>query len=128
MIKRKALSKAEELFALQCRALKLPVPQREHMFAAHEFGRLWRFDFSWAAHMVAVEIEGLTVNFRHGKPVVGGRHVSVKGFAEDAIKYAHAAMLGWFVVRWPQNLVKSGLAVELTRQLLVRRGWKRDAL
>ena len=121
----KKLSQGEETFALHCKAQRLPPVVREHMFATASHDRLWRFDFSWKEFMCAVEIEGLVVRFRDGKPVVSGRHASTSGFREDAIKYATAAILGWTVVRFDQTLVKDGTAIDLTMQLLTARGWQR---
>ena len=121
--KLKKISEGEVLFALHCRAARLPVPVRERMFAIEKFGRLWRFDFCFPDYWVAVEIEGLVVRYRDGKPVVYGRHATAKGFAEDCIKYAHAAILGWSVLRFNQKLVKDGTAINLTGQLLLARGW-----
>ena len=121
----KKLSSGEELFALHCRAHGLLPPVREHMFACETHGRKWRFDFSWKSFMVAVEIEGLVLRFKDGKPVVSGRHATAKGFAEDCRKYAIAAILGWTVLRFNQALVKDGTAIDLTMQLLTARGWVR---
>jgi hypothetical protein len=121
----KKLSSSEELFALHCRAEGLPPVVREHMFATETHDRLWRFDFSWREYWVAVEIEGLVVRFKDGKPVVSGRHASSKGFREDCVKYATATIIGWNVLRFDQSLVKDGTAINLTMQLLTARGWTR---
>ena len=121
----KRLSNSEELFALHCRAEALPPVVREHMFATESHDRRWRFDFSWKQFMVAVEIEGLVLRFKDGKPVASGRHATAKGFAEDCRKYAIAAILGWTVLRFNQALVKDGTAINLTMQLLTARGWAR---
>ena len=117
------VSAAEETFALQIKGLKLPPVVREHMFATEDLGRRWRFDVSWKEYWCAVEIEGLVI--RRGKTgQTMGRHTSLEGFEGDAIKYAWAAVLGWTVLRFNQRLVNNGTAIDLTRRLLLARGWQ----
>lgn len=109
--------------------------------------RQWRFDFAFPELMVAVEIEGLIVRrvwsaeLEGGGPVVVGGyvrnvkacsaitvamggHATITGFREDALKYNSAALLGWFVIRFLQNDVKPGHAIEMTQRVLAARGWK----
>jgi len=112
-------SKAEQLFAFQCAAEKLPSHVREYCFAL-SIGRAWRFDFAWPDLKVAVEIEGLVKRFINGKPYMLGRHATFSGFTEDCIKYANANILGWHVLRFNQALVKDGSAIELTAQMFVK--------
>ncbi len=58
----KPKSALEELFAFQCKALKLPAPCREIVFCE----RKWRLDFAWPDIKLAVEIEGgIWTNGRH---------------------------------------------------------------
>jgi hypothetical protein len=123
-MRRKARSGGEEAFALQCRALRLPTPVREHMFAAESHGRLWRFDFSWAAYRVAVEINGLIVRYVKGRKIVTGGHATVEGIERDNIKFATAQILGWGVLTFNQRLITNGTAIDLTMQLLKARGWQ----
>ena len=119
------MSKLEETLMLHIRAHKLPVPVREHRFAAEAVGgpgkgvrqRLkeaglkdWRFDMAWPDLMLAVEIEG--------GAWVGGRHTRGAGFAEDLRKYDAAMRLGWNVYRCDGSLVKSGHAVQTIRHLI----------
>ncbi|WP_224055555.1 hypothetical protein [Vibrio penaeicida] len=66
------MSRLEAEFALQIRALKLPVPETEFRF--HPV-RQWRFDFAWSLQKFAVEIEGGGWNH--------GRHTRGKGFSDD---------------------------------------------
>jgi very-short-patch-repair endonuclease len=119
--KKPAQSK-EELFAFQCRAMKLPPVLRNYQFA-QSMGRRWRFDFAFITHNVAVEIEGLTVRRIGGELVCTGRHASIEGFKGDCTKYASAALLGWTVLRFEQSQVKAGLAIDMTQRLLFARGW-----
>jgi len=129
----KARSK-EELFAFQCRAMRLPPVVTQFRFAADapvpgQRGkppkpRQWRFDFAWPEYRLAVEIEGLVVRRIGGQLIVTGRHASVKGFKDDCEKYAAAALLGWTVLRFEQSQVKSGYAINMTQRVLYARGWK----
>ncbi len=94
-----ASSAAEESFALQIRALKLPEAAREHRFCE----RMWRFDFAWPERKLAVEIEGgIWIN---------GRHSRGKGMVSDMQKYNRATVLGWRVMRFSAAMVKDGSAV-----------------
>lgn len=122
----KPLSAGEEAFALHCRAHHLPSVTRELAFALEAFGRRWKFDFAWPEYRVAVECEGLVVRFQAGKKILLGRHVTLEGFEEDAIKYAHAALLGWTVLRFNQRLIGNGTAIDLTRRVLAAKGWSND--
>jgi very-short-patch-repair endonuclease len=114
----RAKSKAEEQFALLCKSEHLPPVRREFCFAV---ARRWRFDFAWPDLSVAVEIEGLRKKFVDGVPYAIGRHCTFKGFEEDCIKYANAALLGWTVLRFNQALVRNGTAIALTRPVLIAR-------
>ena len=116
---------AEELFAIQCRGYRLPPFEQQQQFAKIPFGRKWRFDFSFPAYKLAVEIEGLAVKRLAGQLVVLGRHASIQGFKDDCEKYAHAVVLGWGVMRFEQSMVRSKFAIEMLMRALVARGWQR---
>lgn len=133
--KRPRDTSAEDLFAFQCRALKLPAFQREYRFATGilKTGKdgkkrpcQWRVDFAFLEYQVAVEIEGLVVRRIAGELVVTGRHSTISGFIEDCRKYATAAVLGLTVLRFPPRMLKDGEAIELTQRVLAARGWKRQ--
>lgn len=96
------MSAIEELLAMQVRAAKLPTPEREYRFFP---ARRWRSDFAWVDHMLLVECEGGTWT--------GGRHTRGRGFADDCIKYNHAALNGWKVLRFTSEQVKSGDALAM---------------
>ena len=110
------MSKAEESLLLQMRALKLPVPEREHRFHPT---RRWRFDFAWPDLKLAVEVEGVTF---YGKNKNGsmklGRHQTAKGLSEDCVKYGEAMKLGWNVYRCTQEMVRSGAAIDTITALI----------
>lgn len=108
-MKKRAPSRIEELFAVQVRALRLPVPVRELSPVA---GRRWRVDFAWPAFRLIVEIEGGVWS--------GGRHVRPVGFAGDCEKYNALALSGWMVLRFPGDQVESGVAVRLAAQAIAK--------
>ena len=105
--KKKRKSAGEEMFALQVMSEGLPEPERESRFHPT---RRWRFDFAWIGEKIAVEIEGGVY--------VNGRHTRGKGFENDCIKYAEAALLGWQVIRFSTQQVKAGTAINYVKQFL----------
>lgn len=117
-------SKPEELFAHQCRAYRLPAFETQYQFAK-PLGRKWSSDFAWPQFGLIVEIEGLVMRRLEGQLVVMGRHASITGFKEDAIKYASAVILGFAVLRFEQSQVKDNTAIEYTQRALAARGWRR---
>lgn len=72
--------------------------------------RRWEFDAAWVKAHVALELEGGIWS--------GGRHVRGKGYTRDCIKYAHAAILGWMVIRCTREMVEDGTMVELVAEAL----------
>ncbi|HYE70670.1 MAG TPA: hypothetical protein VD932_04015 [Aquabacterium sp.] len=120
----------EDIFATQCETHRLPQFVRQLRFA-QRIGRQWQFDFAFPRFMLAAEVEGLVVRQLWDKPVGGkrvqvvyGRHATISGFLEDCVKYNTAAMLGWTVLRFGQQQVKSGEAIEMTMNVLAARGWQ----
>ena len=97
----KAGSHLEATFDLQVKAERLPVPEQEYKF---HLGRDWRFDFAWPDKMLAVEVEGGTRN--------NGRHNRHDGYQKDCEKYNSAQLLGWRVLRYTGEMVKSGVAID----------------
>ena len=106
-----APSKLEAEFARQVKDADLPPPQREYKFDK-KTGRQWRFDFAWPDKFggVAVECEGGIFN--------GGRHVHPSGFLNDCEKYAAAQLQGWIVLRVASPHLKSGEAIQWTKEAL----------
>jgi len=118
--KRAKRERFEDLFAFHCKSFKLPTFERNHRFAL-SIGREWRFDFAWKQLAIAVEIEGLVVRRIGGQIVTMGRHANPEGFREDCRKYAAAALLGWTVLRFEQDMVTKGEAIALTQRLIHQR-------
>ena len=102
----KKLSAGEEAFALHCRADGLE-PVREYVFHPT---RKWRFDFYFPERKLGVEIEGTSSGI--------GRHQTPKGFREDCIKYAEAALMGITVLRFPTEMVISGQAIAYVLEMI----------
>jgi len=105
-VSRRGPSQLEEHFALQVRALKLLIPEREYRFCE----RRWRFDFAWPQAKVAVEIEG-------GVWTNGG-HSRGAGYVKNLEKYNAAALLGWRLFRFHEGSVKDGSAVRMLEGLV----------
>ena len=91
------MSALEEVFAMQLRALKLPMPVREYRFAPP---RRFRWDFCYPDKLLAIEIDGATWQ--------NGRHNRGAGVNSDCHKYSIAAVHGWRVLRGDAKMVKSG--------------------
>lgn len=90
--------RAEEL-ATFCRIHGLPEPVREFRFCA----RKWRIDLAWPEEKLAVEIEGGVWT--------KGRHTRPKGFLGDLEKYNSLSLLGWSLLRFTPQQVRTGEAV-----------------
>lgn len=95
---------------MQLRALKLTGFQREYVFASP---RKWRADFAHVAARLLVEVEGGVWK--------NGAHNRGKGFTEDCEKYNAAAMLGWTLLRFTTDMVKTGAAAKMIEEFVNRR-------
>jgi hypothetical protein len=95
----------------QLRAARLPLPEREVVFARP---RRWRFDLCWPKTMLACEIEGGIWQ--------SGRHTRGQGFENDCEKYGEALLLGWRVLRVTTSMVRDGRALRLIERALTVRG------
>lgn len=84
----------------QLRALGLT----DGMVRQHAFhpARKWRFDFSWPAQRLAMEVDGGTWT--------NGAHSRGSGVEKDCEKLAHAVINGWRVMRCTTDQVKGGIA------------------
>jgi very-short-patch-repair endonuclease len=72
--------------------------------------RKWRFDFAFPEKKLAIEIEGGVWS--------RGRHTRGSGFVADCEKYNEAALLGWTVLRFTGEHIKSGEALSKTIEVL----------
>jgi len=99
-------SQKDDTFNAFLRAAGLPESVIEFRFHAV---RLWRFDYAWPDHKVALEVEGGVWT--------KGRHTRPKGFLGDIEKYNKAVETGWSVVRCtPKTLYSTG-TISLLRGL-----------
>lgn len=90
----------ESTLANQLRVLKISFEQ-EYKFHPK---RKWRADFHIVGKKILVEVEGGVWS--------GGRHTRGKGYIGDMEKYNAAVVLGFQVLRFSTEQVKSGLAVQ----------------
>lgn len=102
------MSELEDRLGMQIKAMCLPVPVREYVFASP---RKWRFDFAWSDYKIAVEIEGGIYSSRSG-------HRSYTGIKRDIEKYNEAALLGWLVIRVTREMIESGAAIDVISKIL----------
>ena len=98
-------------------------PQRQYQFSPT---RRFRADFAWPKYMIILEIDGGTYSRRARKcPVCGraptGAHNTPSGYESDRERDAHAAILGWTVIRVTTRMVQDGRMVDIIKQLLVNR-------
>lgn len=74
--------------------------------------RRFRFDYSWPGMLIAIEYEG----------IFGGksRHMTVKGYTNDCIKYNKAAQDGWRVYRFTASFFTKkeiGFTLDFLKQI-----------
>ena len=91
-----------EFEAKLARELKTLKIEFEQEFEFHP-KRKWRADFHLVGKKILVEVEGAIWS--------GGRHTRGKGYIGDMEKYNAATMMGFQVLRFSTDQVKSGLAV-----------------
>ncbi len=102
----KAASEGEAKLASDLKALKIGFIQEFYFHPE----RQWRADFHIIGTKILVEVEGGIWT--------GGRHTRGKGFIHDMEKYNTATVLGYQVLRFSTEQVKSGLAVRQIERLL----------
>lgn len=99
-------SEGESLLKMQLKALKIEFEQ-EFKFHAK---RKWRADFHITGKKLLVEVEGGIWS--------GGRHTRGKGYLGDMEKYNAATVMGYRVIRFSTEQVKSGLAIEQIEKMV----------
>ena len=98
-------SQWEELLAVQLTALQIEFKREQTLVP----GRRFRFDFLVGQSLIA-EVEGGTWR--------GGRHTTGAGFQNDCIKYNLATELGYRVLRFTSNMIKSGDAAQQIERIV----------
>jgi len=72
--------------------------------------RKWRADFHLVGKKILVEVEGAIWS--------GGRHTRGKGYIGDMEKYNAATMMGFQVLRFSTDQVKSGHAIQQIEKMV----------
>ena len=102
----KVVSEGESLLATQLKALRIEF-EREFKFHPK---RKWSADFYIVGKKILVEVEGGIWS--------GGRHTRGKGYIGDMDKYNSATMMGYQVIRFSTEQVKSGLAIKQIEKMV----------
>lgn len=102
----RVISEGEAALVQQLKALKIGFEQ-EYQFHP---SRKWRADFYLTGTRILIEVEGGIWS--------GGRHTRGKGYIGDMEKYNAATMMGYQVLRFSTEQVKSGLAVKQIEKLV----------
>ncbi|RJL71663.1 DUF559 domain-containing protein [Acinetobacter radioresistens] len=102
----KVVSEGEAKLASDLKALRISFEQ-EYKFHPK---RQWKADFHMTGTKILVEVEGGIWT--------GGRHTRGKGFINDMEKYNAATVLGYQVLRFSTEQVKSGLAVRQIEKMM----------
>ena len=100
-------SPLEILLAQQMKFAGLPEPEREYRFAPP---RRYRADFAYPNKMLLIEVEGVVWT--------NGAHVRGKHCTSDCSKYNLAATMGFRVLRFTGEMIKSGLALRTIEEVM----------
>nr|WP_314137723.1 DUF559 domain-containing protein [Acinetobacter lwoffii] len=103
---KKVQSEGEVKLATALKALKIDFEQE---FKFHP-ERKWKADFHLVGKKILVEVEGGIWS--------GGRHTRGKGYLGDMEKYNAATMMGYQVIRFSTEQVKSGLAIQQIEKMV----------
>lgn len=98
-----------EFEAKLARELKTLKIEFEQEFEFHP-KRKWRADFHLVGKKILVEVEGAIWS--------GGRHTRGKGYIGDMEKYNAATMMGFQVIRFSADQVKSGHAIQQIEKMV----------
>ena len=101
------MSELEEMLALLIKKAGLPEPVREYRFTKIVRSK---FDFAWPAVKLGVEVQG-------GTWVKSG-HTTGTGLDRDYRKLNIAQAGGWKVLMFNKQMIKSGYAVEMIKEIL----------
>lgn len=93
-------------FAELCVMHGLSRPVHEHRFSE----RRWRFDAAWPEHAVAMEQEGGFWRY--------GRHARGVGAEADMEKYNAAVTLGWRLLRFTPQQIRTGQPIRWLKILM----------
>ena len=102
----KVLNEFETKLARELKALKINFEQEFYFHPE----RKWRADFHLVNKKILVEVEGGIWT--------GGRHTRGKGYLGDLEKYNAATMMGFQVIRFSTDQVKSGHAIQQIEKMV----------
>ena len=102
----RTVSEGEAKLSQQLKAYKIEFEQ-EFRFDPK---RKWRADFHLVGKKILVEVEGAIWS--------GGRHTRGKGYIGDMEKYNAATMMGFQVIRFSTDQVKSGHAIQQIEKMV----------
>lgn len=71
--------------------------------------RKWRFDFAIPDKLIGIECEGGIFS--------GGAHTRGRHYESDMEKYNAAAMLGWKVLRFSGDMIETGYAINMIKNM-----------
>jgi very-short-patch-repair endonuclease len=103
------VSQLESELEFQIKAVGLK-PSREFRFAPP---RRWRADFCFERERVLVECEGQSRYM--------SRHQTMSGYRKDCEKYNAAAELGFCVLRYTKDEIRSGEALKQIERVVITR-------
>jgi very-short-patch-repair endonuclease len=109
--KRRANKSWEDDFEFHIRARRLPKPIRQFRFA-ESLGRKWQADFAYPKRKLLIEIDGGV--WRKG----GGAHSHPSNILRDMEKQNDATRLGFYVLRFTSDQVRTGEAIDFLIQVL----------
>jgi hypothetical protein len=116
--------KGEQLFAFQCRAMKLPPVSPQYQLARPGVftpktrkQSFWVFDFAFPEYSLFVEIDGGIW--------IQGAHAHPTDITRNMIKQNDATLAGFQVLRFTPAQAKNGDAIAFTQRVLANKGWKR---
>ncbi len=112
-----AIVAGEDLFRFQCKAMSLP-PVTEQFEFAKPMGRKFKADFCFEPWKLIIEVNGGV--WLKG----GGAHSRPAKIEGDMERQQYAVRMGYFVLPFTPAQVKSGHAVNWTRQVLINFGWR----
>ena len=104
--KERVQSIGEATLARDLTALKIQFEQEFYFHAT----RKWRADFHIIGHKLLIEVEGGIWT--------QGRHTRGKGYLDDMEKYNETTALGYRLLRFSTEQVKSGLAVRKIEEMV----------
>ncbi|MCO8085009.1 DUF559 domain-containing protein [Acinetobacter lwoffii] len=102
----KVSNEFEAKLARELKALKINFEQEFYFHPE----RKWRADFHLIDKKILVEVEGGIWS--------GGRHTRGKGYIGDMEKYNAATMMGFQVIRFSTDQVKSGHAIQQIEKMV----------